>query len=91
MKDVIGITVAVFFLMLFLGTIKACTINSERVDRQYVQKLADAVSCAKGYKGKCWCFTGRNRISGVALAPDELCPAEKEEVNENTERSAEGS
>jgi hypothetical protein len=46
-----------------------------------VHVLANGVTCAKGYKGKCWCFVAfghfefsdRSRTLGFTLAPDELC------------------
>ena len=80
MKDVIRIVVAAAFLLLIVGTIKACSVNAERLSSDYAKDFAASVSCAKGHQGKCWCFVASRKTEktdstgiGMTLVPDELC------------------
>ena len=57
-----------------------CSVNAQKLDKEYVQKFASQVRCSKGYKGKCWCFvasrqTGKTDSTGIGMCivPDELC------------------
>lgn len=66
--------------MLFSLVIQGCSVNSSKLDTNYVQSFAEDVRCAKGYAGKCWCFVASRRTGssattgiGMTLAPDELC------------------
>jgi len=58
----------------------SCSINSSKLDTNYVQSFAEDVRCAKGYAGKCWCFVASRQTGvasttgiGMTLAPKELC------------------
>jgi len=66
-------------LVLLLG-LMGCTINPSKLSEDYVQKFADNVRCAQGYKGGCWCFiasrkTGKANSTGIgmSLAPSDYC------------------
>lgn len=60
--------------------IVSCSVNSSKLDADYVESFAEDVRCAKGYAEKCWCFVASRRTGssattgiGMTLAPDELC------------------
>ena len=99
MKNAIGITVAAAFLLLIVGSIKACDDAPQDELRKRAELYAGRVVCAKGYKDACWCFIPHSSFgiaqvhTAMAWAPDELCN-EKEQQNgnsRNSERRARGS
>ena len=71
---------ATAIIAVIVFAVYSCTVNPSKLDEDYVEKFANRVRCAKGYKGKCWCFVASRRTAstsssgiGMALAPDELC------------------
>jgi len=70
----------ILLAIIILFGLMGCTVNPSKLSNDYVQKFADKVRCATGYKGGCWCFiasrkTGNTDSTGIGmtLAPEDYC------------------